>query len=231
LAALPATAALWFFPAPLGVVADVRRSIGWAALAWVGTLSAGAVAVGLGVVTGALIIDPGLSGFEATLGVDEASRAALRVSDLRTMALLQVVMIVGAPVLQAPLAMCEELGWRGVMVGRMASRGPWPAVFMGGGLWGLWVGPILLPSMPWLGLGVGLTYGVWLGWLRLRTGSIWPGVALRGALAGLVLVVPLLGEPGTSQLHGPLGWPGWVVAGTIGALVAWRVGWSASPPG
>ncbi len=64
-----------------------------------------------------------------------------------------------------------------------------------------------------------VAWGVLFGWLRLRSGSLWPAVVAHGALnaaAGLVVIVAA--EQPDLALAGPLGVAGWIVAAVV-ALV------------
>ncbi len=82
----------------------------------------------------------------------------------------------------------EELVFRGVLLDALRERvGPVGAVLVTAGLFGLMHGePSIVVATTLLG-------GV-LGVLRLRSGSIWPPVALHAANNGLAVVAILVGE-------------------------------------
>jgi uncharacterized protein len=88
----------------------------------------------------------------------------------------------------------EELGWRGLLVPALAStRSPAETSLITGVLWSLWHYPLVMlilpklrPDLPrWYALscftltviGISFIYT----WLRLRSGSVWPGVMLHSA--------------------------------------------------
>ncbi|KNY07564.1 CPBP family intramembrane glutamic endopeptidase [Microbacterium sp. GCS4] len=122
-------------------------------------------------------------------------------------------------------ALGEELGWRGWLLTALRPLGTWPTLLLSGVIWGLWHSPVIL-----LGYNFGRTdasgvlfmtvgcvaWGVLLGWLRLRSASIWPAVVAHGSLnaaAGLVLIFAA-GQP-DQALAGPLGVAGWIAAAVV----------------
>jgi len=82
------------------------------------------------------------------------------------------------------LALCEEVGWRGYLLPRLMSLGAVPALLLSGLMHGAWHLPLLLftdfyhpTGNPWLVVPLFLVTltlaGVFYGFLRLRTGSVW----------------------------------------------------------
>lgn len=81
----------------------------------------------------------------------------------------------------------EEIGWRGYFLPRLAALGERRALLLSGLLHGVWHLPVILLTALYLTEGnrwivlplflVSATaFGVFVGWLRLRTGSVWPAV-------------------------------------------------------
>jgi membrane protease YdiL (CAAX protease family) len=83
-------------------------------------------------------------------------------------------------VLVAPFV--EELLFRGLGIGLlMPFVGPWPAILVTGVAFGLAHGLVL-------GLPVLSIFGVTLGWLRWRTDSVMPGMAVHALFNGAALL-------------------------------------------
>ncbi|GAA0357981.1 hypothetical protein GCM10009530_04020 [Microbispora corallina] len=115
------------------------------------------------------------------------------------------------------------------------------ALLLSGVIWGLWHAPLTLrgydyPSLgPWAApyfVGFCVLFGVVLGWLRLRSGSVWPAAIGHGALNATAAVPLLLGDaahPPNPALAGVMGLPGLAVL-AVTALVALRAGRFPSAP-
>jgi uncharacterized protein len=93
-------------------------------------------------------------------------------------------------------ALGEEIGWRGYMLPRLLGRGVVPAMLLVGFLHGVWHLPLMLTTDYYHNSGnpllvvplflVTLTLaGVFYGFLRLWTGSVWP-VAIAHAMVNMV---------------------------------------------
>lgn len=88
-----------------------------------------------------------------------------------------------AVVVLAPIV--EELIYRGLGFALLRPYGPTLAIVLTGLLFGLTHGLVL-------GLPVLAAFGVIVGWVRWRTGSSFPGMALHGTFNGVALVAALL---------------------------------------
>lgn len=91
------------------------------------------------------------------------------------------------------LAFGEETGWRGYLLPRLLPLGVWPAMLLVGFLHGAWHLPLILLTPFYHGEGArwlilpeflaALTLaGVAYGYLRLKTGSVWPAILMHAAL-------------------------------------------------
>lgn len=129
----------------------------------------------------------------------------------------------------------EELGWRGWLLPSLRPLGTWPALLITGAIWGFWHSPIILlgynfgqPNLAGIGLMIVgcMFYGILIGWLRLRTGSVWPCVFAHGgfnAAAGFLGLVVAAGQHPNQIALNPLGWATWIVmAVAIVPLIASR---------
>lgn len=88
-------------------------------------------------------------------------------------------------------ALSEEVGWRGYLLPRLAGMGAARAAVLTGFLHGVWHLPLILlttyyhaGASPWLVVPLFLTTltlaGVFYGWLRFVSGSVWPVAIAHG---------------------------------------------------
>ncbi len=164
------------------------------------------------------------SGFAAVL--EEAGAP----TDSMPISLLVVAQLLALPigaVINGVLAFGEELGWRGWLLPSLRPLGTWPALLLSGAIFGLWHTPIILlgynfnePNL----FGVALMtvaatlLGVLLGWLRLRSASVWPAVFAHGAInaaAGFIGLVIAADSTVDLVSSGPLGWVTWIVMALV----------------
>lgn len=110
----------------------------------------------------------------------------------------------------------------------------WPALVLSGVIWGLWHAPLTLKgyNYPALGawaavlfIGFCVIFGALLGWLRLRSRSVWPAVIAHGsinAVAGQALLLGDADAPPNAALAGITGIVGWVLLAAL-VLVVYRL--------
>lgn len=192
----------------------------------------------------------GLRGVQATL--DRAGeRAGIPVPlSPEAYLLVQALQLLAiAPLLNSLVTFGEEFGWRGYLLPKLLPLGPRRALLAHGTIWGVWHWPIIAmghnygldyPGAPWPGLVLMVLFtvavGVVLGWLTLRSGSIWPAVlghAMINGAAGLGLLFHLgsprlLFGPTASGLLGMLPWlvaAGWLLTRRAHLLPSAAVDW------
>jgi CAAX protease family protein len=215
----------------------------WGLLAFLGApllcLAATALAAAVGVYRMDLA---GLSGFRAVLAASGGDRTPVPVS---TLVVLQLVQLPVVGWLNVIPALAEEWGWRGWLLPALLPLGRWPAILAVGVVWGLWHAPIVLlgydyplepaPLRVLLMVVFCVVTGSLLGWLRLRSRSVWPcaiGHGFVNAAAGLPALFAMAGAPVDTASTGLLGWTGWLlmlVALAVGAALG-RGRWSAGEP-
>ncbi len=204
----------------------IRRLLGYAALAITVSIALVLAALPVGALLGVYPADfVTFSGFRAAL---DQQLGAAGVEELPlpvgTVVAIQLATIpLGAFVNLLP-ALGEELGWRGWLLPKLMPLGTVPALLITGVVWGLWHAPLVLlgynyPDAPgWLGLtamvGMCILVGAVFGWLRLRSGSVWPAAlahAAFNAAAGSYLLFAAAGERIDTTQATVLGWSGWIV--------------------
>lgn len=196
---------------------------------WPRTLARGAGALGLVVGLASLAILIGAAAGVTPLDIAglSAARETYGSTGLGPAALQSVLLFL----VLLPLAFCEEWGWRGFLLPRLLRFGTWPAFVASGLVWGLWhlpgyVGPNARGGLvPFLVFTV--LFGVVLGWLRLRTRTVWPAVVAHAANNTIVtgfVNVAFLDAAAVRHFDpwsfGLSGWPGWIVMGLLIAYLA-----------
>jgi membrane protease YdiL (CAAX protease family) len=204
----------------------VRRLLGYSALAVAVSIALVLVALPVGALLGVYPADvTTFSGFRAAL---DQQLGAAGVQELPlpigTLVAVQLATIPLGALINLVPALGEELGWRGWLLPRLLPLGTVPALLVSGVIWGLWHAPLILlgynyPDAPgWLGLSamvvMCILVGAVFGWLRLRSGSVWPAAlahAAFNAAAGSHLLFAAVGERVDTTQATVLGWSGWIV--------------------
>jgi len=152
----------------------------------------------------------------------------------RQLALVTVLVVPLNALVSSLAAFGEELGWRGWLVPNLLPLGRWPALLLSGLVWSLWHAPIILLGYNFgytdirglaLMTGFCLPLGVLLGWLRLRTASLWPAVVAHGAVNAatsatlILLAADQLQDVRQLGLGTFLGIPGWLLTVALVVLL------------
>lgn len=181
----------------------------------------------------------GFSGFAAQL--EAATPAGVPLPPIGVLVAVQLALIPVGGLVNSVVAAGEELGWRGWLLPALQPLGVWPALLVSGVVWGLWHAPIILlgynfarPDVTGVLLMVGgcVAWGVLLGWLRLRSASVWPAVLAHGSLnavGGIVLLLAAAGETPDLAVVGPLGGVAWLVIAVVSGVIALAGGFRGLP--
>ncbi|MBC9954557.1 CPBP family intramembrane metalloprotease [Leucobacter sp. cx-42] len=156
----------------------------------------------------------------ATMGMDASS---LGLPPVSLLVLAQIAAIPLGALFNCLFAFGEEVGWRGWLLPALRPLGTWPALLISSAIWGLWHAPVILLGYNFnrtdivgvlLMVAGCIAWGVFFGWLRLRSASLWPAVIAHGSLnaaAGLFMLLGTAGEQPDPALVSPLGVAGWIV--------------------
>jgi len=209
----------------------VARTIWFVVIGLVGSALLPILAVLLAAAFGMIQLDlAGFSGLAATLSAQLPAGTQLPIP-IQLLALLQLLQIPIAAFINGFFTIGEETGWRGFLLPALRPLGTWPALVLTGALWGLWHAPIILLGYDFgrpdaLGLVLmilGCTaYGTFIGWLRIRSASIWPSVIAHGAFnaaGGFAAVVIAAGTTADPAAVGPLGWAAWILLAAVAIVL------------
>ncbi|MDN5764586.1 MAG: CPBP family intramembrane metalloprotease [Humibacillus sp.] len=198
-----------------------------------------AAATVLGAATGWFRLDlTGLSGARFVMARSGTAGHGLGPREFVLLALVQALL--ASITLSAALALGEECGWRGWLLPHLMTRGRIQAHLITGVLWGAWHAPLIIKGYeygpetnPVLGIGLFILFcvglGTFLGWLRLRSGSVIPSAVAHGAVNAWTVIPVLLGSSDQSvhNLTAPMvGLPVVLVWGAVAIAVLgpWRRG-------
>jgi len=209
----------------------VGRFIGFLVIALFAPMAVVAATIAVAALAGWMTLDlVEFSGFAAQL-----SALVPEGAPLPPMILLVVGQLLSLPVgaiINTIFAAGEEIGWRGWLQTALLPLGVWPAMLVTGVIWGLWHAPVILlgynfgrTDVTGLLLMVGgcVAWGVFFGWLRLRSHSVWPAALAHGSLNAAASVALLVVAADTSPdpaLAGPLGVAAWIVLAVVVAVLA-----------
>jgi len=130
---------------------------------------------------------------------------------------LQVLLaLVAAPLLNSLATFGEEFGWRAYLLPKLEPLGWRRALAVHGLVWGMWHWPVIAmgynygldyAGAPWLGmiamLVATVALGVFLGWITLRSGSVFPAVVGHAMINGSAGLATLFATAVPNQVFGP----------------------------
>jgi membrane protease YdiL (CAAX protease family) len=121
-----------------------------------------------------------------------------------------------APIVNSLFTFGEEFGWRAYLQPKLMPLGGRKAILLMGLIWGVWHWPVIAmghnygleyPGAPWLGMlmmvWVTIGLGTFLGWLTLRSGSVWPAVIGHAAINGISALALVCVQGNPNPLLGP----------------------------
>jgi membrane protease YdiL (CAAX protease family) len=208
-----------------------KRVVWLTVVGWLGVMLLVGVGVFLAAALGLVRLDlVHFSGFAAALAV--ATGGAHLPLPIGALVFAQLISLPIGSVINSLATIGEELGWRGWLLPSLRPLGTWPALLISGAIWGLWHAPVILLGYDFgepnaLGVlmmvGACTLLGTLFGWLRLRSGSVWPSVFAHAGLNAVGGLLTLLAAAGTTPnlvVVGPLGLVTWIVMAAVIAGLA-----------
>ena len=144
---------------------------------------------------------------------------------------LITINLILAPFINFIPAFGEEYGWRGFLLHKLMGRlSLFRGVLLTGTIWGLWHAPLILmgynyPHYPdFIGVAAftvwAILAGFFLGWLRLKSRSVFPAALGHGAINAYLGLGFFFAPAADEMMTIPLGMPG-ILALFIVAILAY----------
>jgi uncharacterized protein len=131
-----------------------------------------------------------------------------------------LIAVLVSPVINTFFTFGEEFGWRAYLQPKLLPLGSRRAILLLGVIWGIWHWPVIAmghnygldyPGYPWSGMLMmvwfTLVAGIFLGWVTMRGGSVWPAAIGHAAINGIAGwgMLFAIGEPPTLLGPTPVG--------------------------
>jgi membrane protease YdiL (CAAX protease family) len=207
-------------------------------LAWITPLLATLVGAAVFFVLFPQYYDPDLLAL-TTMMAAAGPLASLNPWLLLTFMIVQAMLV--ATVINSLFTFGEEFGWRAYLLQKLLPLGARRAAVFSGFIWGVWHAPVIAmghnyglsyPGFPWLGI-LTMTWacillGIFMAWITLRGGSVWPAVIAHAVINGISALGMLAVRGQPNPILGPLpvaliGSAGWLlVAGLLFFFARWE---------
>ncbi|MCM6778984.1 CPBP family intramembrane metalloprotease [Nocardia sp. CDC159] len=177
-----------------------------------------------------LLLELASLGIATLVGTYYPDLARLTPANLAAWAGVQLIYLI----IWLPMFFGEELGWQGYLLPRLAPLGSARALILTAVIFALWHLPTLAMGGQYPGHSLMTSIGAFLvttalilpifAWLRMRSDSVWPAVLAHSTASGASTSLTfLLSDPDTpiDPLQvGMTSWTGWIVMGTVVAVLA-----------